>query len=888
MLRVTINDRVYEVQPGQTVLAALRSTANRVPALCDDPRVEPMGNCRLCLVEIKGHAGPVAACTTGLSHGMEILTHTLQLEELRRTQLRLLARQIPRDESGRRSLSEFARLLHDYELEHELAEIPRLEDVDDSHPCIAVDMSRCIHCLRCVRICSEVAGRFVWKAWNRGDRTEIRPAAGVALGDSECVSCGACVDTCPSHALLDKNSLDAVGSTDEVRTVCSYCGTGCEMYVGHRSGHLSYIRPALDAPVNKGHLCAKGRYGWDFVQAADRVTRPMIRARGQWQVTTWDRAIEFVASRLGEIIARRGPDAVGVLGSSRATNEENYLTQKFARTVIGTNNVDCCARVCHAPTATGMKLMLGTGAATNSFDDIELAQTIVVCGANPTENHPIVGDRIRQAMLRGTALIVIDPRRTELTDHARVHLQLHPGTNVPLLNALAHTVVEEELYDASAVEHIDAWSEFQQFIAAYSPERVADVCGVGAESIRRAARIYATRRPAMCFHGLGLTEHVQGTQGVMCLVNLALLTGNIGQPGAGVNPLRGQNNVQGAAHMGCEPGSLTGSAALAENAARFAAAWNLPVPTRPGLNLLEMLDAADAGRLTALWVIGYDVALTNPNARQTLRTLRSLELLVVQDLFLNETARLAANVFLPACSTLEKDGTFMNSERRIQRVRKVIEPIGESKTDSEIVSLVARSMGQGRAFDFPSAEDVWNEIRSVWPAAAGITYRRLDERGLQWPCPTEDHPGTSLLHAGIFAGGRRSRLQQIEYAPTAERTSTEFPLLLVTGRALYQFNAGTMTGRSRTALLQPADVMWISPADAARHGIADGQRVCLRSRYGEVTIGTQLSNRVRTGELFATFQSPAVFLNRVTSSHRDNHVQTPEYKVTAVMVEPVR
>jgi formate dehydrogenase major subunit len=659
------------------------------------------------------------------------------------------------------------------------------------------------------------------------------------------------------------------------------------MYVAHRAGQLMSVRPALDAAVNKGHLCVKGRYGWDFVRASDRITQPMIRIGNEWKATTWNHAVEFVAGRLHEIIARCGPDAVGVLGSARATNEENYLAQKFARVVIGTNNIDCCARVCHAPTAAGMKLMLGTGAATNSFDDIELARSFLICGANPTENHPIVGDRIRQAVLRGAELIIIDPRQIDLSAHARVHLQLRSGTNVPLINAIANVIVEEGLYDANAAEHLDAWREFREFIAVYSPERVANTCRVNPALIREAARVYATCRPAMCFHGLGITEHVQGTHGVMCLVNLALLTGNIGRPGSGINPLRGQNNVQGAAQMGCDPDLLTGGVAVAENRARFSAIWKSPVPAQPGLNLLQMMDAAKQGRLSALWVMGYDIALTNPNATETRKALQSLELLVVQDLFLNETARIAANVFLPTCSAFEKEGTFMNSERRVQRIRKVIEPIGESKSDAEIISLVASSMGHNDSFHFQCAEAVWNEIRSVWPDVAGITYHRLDERGLQWPCPTEDHPGTGILHAQIFANGSRLRLQPIEYSPTPERTSEVYPLLLVTGRALYQFNSGTMTDRSRTALLQPEDVMEISPADAKRYGIADGQRVWLRSQYGETTIRARISNRVSTGELFATFQSPRVFPNLITGPHRDRFVQTPEFKVTAVAIEPI-
>ena len=647
------------------------------------------------------------------------------------------------------------------------------------------------------------------------------------------------------------------------------------------------VRPVLDAPVNKGHLCVKGRYGWEFVHAPDRVTTPMIRDRQEWKPVAWDHAIQFIAERLHSIIDKFGPDAVGVLGSARATNEENYVAQKFARVVIGTNNVDCCARVCHAPTAAGMKIMLGTGAATNSFDDIELARTILVCGANPRENHPIVGDRIVQATLHGAQLIVIDPRRIELARHSRFHLQPRPGTNIPLLNAMAHTIVEEGLYDPSAPDHVENWAAFRHFLTDYSAERMSDACGVDAELIRQAARMYATHKPAMCFHGLGVTEHVQGTEGVMCLVNLAVITGNIGRPGAGVNPLRGQNNVQGAAHMGCDPGILTGSVPLAENRERFEAAWKSPIPSRAGLNLLKMMDAAEQGQLKALWVIGYDIGLTNPNAESTLAALRSLDFLVVQDLFLTETARLVGTVFLPACSSFEKDGTFMNSERRIQRVRKAIEPCGESRTDWEIICQVARKMGKGASFAFRSAEEIWDEIRSVWPAGAGISYERLASNGLQWPCPTEDHPGTTILHAEIFSGESRVKLRRVEFSPTTEQVSQEYPFLLITGRSLYQFNAGTMTNRSSTAQFQPEDTVQIAPEDAQRLGIVEGQPLRLCSRYGEIAIKANVTDAVKAGELFATFQSPEVFVNRLTSRNRDRFVQTPEYKVTAVRIEPV-
>ncbi|MFM1769981.1 MAG: hypothetical protein RJA22_2510, partial [Verrucomicrobiota bacterium] len=610
-----------------------------------------------------------------------------------------------------------------------------------------------------------------------------------------------------------------------------------------------------------------------------------------WQVVGWADAIAYVAGRLTELRAAAGPDSIGVLGSARGTNEENYLAQKFARVVLGTNNVDCCARVCHAPTAAGMKQTLGTGAATNSFDDIERAHAFLICGCNPTENHPIVGARIKQAVRHGARLIVVDPRDTELARMADVHLALRPGTNVPLLHALAHVMVAEGLVDPEALrDRVAGYEEFRGFIAAWTPERAEGVTGVPAERIRAAARLYAGARPAMCFHGLGMTEHVQGTEGVMTLVNLALLTGNFGRPGSGINPLRGQNNVQGSAHMGCEPGHLTGFVPLDQGRDAFSAAWGSPVPARAGLNLMQMMDAALAegagsARLRALWAIGYDVALTNPNTAVTREALGRLDLVVVQDLFLNELAREFGHVFLPACSSFEKDGTFMNSERRVQRVRRALPPAGGSRADWEILCEVARAMGAGEAFAFASAEAVWEEVRRVWKAGAGISYERLERGGLQWPCPAPEHPGTAILHTGGFPHGPRAALQCVEFAATGEVSSGEYPFLLTTGRTLYQFNAGTMTMRTPNAGLRGADTLDMSPGDAARLGLRDGQSVRVRSRHGDAVLPLRVDERVKAGELFATFHAAEVFLNRLTSPQRDRVVLTPEYKVVAVTVE---
>src|SRR5688572_27953284 len=768
----------------------------------------------MCLVEIERKPHPVTACNTLLTDGMVISTHTPALENERRMLLKMLAQDHPGDGLHNTPDKPFYRYARDYGLsESDFTGSSEPHLLDDSHPYIHVDMSQCIVCYRCVRICDEVQGQFVWQIVNRGHETRIVPDSGTTLRESSCVSCGACVDTCPTGALEDKSLLVYGVPASWTRTTCPYCGTGCEMDVGTRQNRIVSIKPLLDAPVSRGHLCVKGRYAFDFVSASDRITQPMIRKGDKWEQVTWDEAISFSAESLRRISETHGPDSIAVLGSARGTNEEAYLAQKFARVVIGTNNVDCCARVCHTPTAAAMKLMIGTGAATNSYNDIEKAQTILICGANPTENHPIVGARIKQAALRGANLIVIDSRKIELARYAAIHLQPRPGTNIPLLNALAYTILEEQLFDAPfASERVSEWKEFREFIKEFAPEQVDSVCGVTADLIRQAARLYATSKPSMCFHGLGVTEHTQGTEGVMCLVNLALLSGNIGKPGTGINPLRGQNNVQGAAHMGCDPGILTGSVSLNDARPLFESVWGASVPRNQGLNLLEMMDSAAAGKLKALWAIGYDIALTNADTTATERALRSLDFVIVQDMFMNETARQFGSVFLPVASSFERDGTFMNAERRVQRIRKAIEPVGQSRSDWEIICAIAQVMGKGESFIYGSAEDIWNVIRYVWPAGRGITNERLDSGGLQWPCPDDGHSGTEVFHTESVPLGKAA-LRRVPYSATDAIVVEEFPFLLITGRTLYQFCAASISMRTSNALLRPADLLDLSSGD---------------------------------------------------------------------------
>ena len=886
MLRITIDGGPVEVPDGATALDALRQVGLEVPTACNDPRLEPSGACRLCLVNLKGQSRLVASCSYSVRDGDEIEVDTPELNDYRRAGLKMMSRDYPAEYVDALPEKPFHRWLKDYGLRDELQSQPNGRMIDASNPYFRFDPQACIECYRCVRICDEVQGSFVWGILDRGTGVRVAPDSDVDFAHSSCKSCGACIDACPTGALVDKTRED-IGLPDKwTKTTCPYCGVGCELNVGTIGNRLIQVLPVINAPVNKGHLCVKGRYAHQFVHAEDRQTSPLIRTERGLEPATWEEAISFVATKMRSIMKESGPNAIGVLGSARAPNEDNYLAQKFARVVLGTNNVDCCARVCHGPTAAAMKATLGTGAATNSYDDLEVAKTILVIGCNPNSNHPVVGERIKQAVLDGAKLVVVDPRKIELASYADVHVALKPGTNVPLLNAMVNVVFEEGFADQEYIANrVEGGAELREFVRAWTPERAGEICGVDPDTIRMAARTYAGNGPAMSFHGLGMTEHIQGTEGVMSLVNLALVTGNIGKPGAGINPLRGQNNVQGSAHMGCEPSNLTGFVSIDEGRELFSKVWQSPIPGDKGLNLMQMLDAAQQGNLRALWAIGYDVYFTNSNADGTGRALDAMDLVIVQDLFINETAREFAHVFFPACSSFERDGTFMNAERRVQRVREAIDPVGDSKPDWKIIQEVAAALGHSQGFEFESAEEIWEEIRQVWTPGAGMSYERLEVEGIQWPCPVENHPGTKILHRERFPIGQRAKAKCVEYTPTPEQVDADYPLLLNTGRSLYSFNAGTMTGRTFNTKLRPRDLLDIRPDDAALLGVSEGEMVRVVSRYGSVEMPIHFDSGLRSKELYATFHSPATFLNRLTGSVRDKVVGSPEYKVTSVRIE---
>jgi formate dehydrogenase major subunit len=849
-----------------TVLDACRAAGAGVPAFCADDRLRPGGHCRSCMVEVDGRV--VAACTTAARDGAVVRTDSAALRAYRRDLGELMVSESTPGGAVGRTLSLWGVDGTRY------GRAARRHEPDASHPYLRIDLDACILCRRCVRACEEIQGRFVYSVVDRGAASRLGWGAS-RFADSDCVSCGACVATCPTGAITDVDRrepppADAVAT----RTTCTYCGVGCQVDVLATPGRVVRIDGA-DSPVNRGHLCVKGRYAHAFTRHPDRLTTPLVRRDGALVPATWDEAVALVAR---EITRLRG--SVAGLSSSRCTNEENYLFQKWFRAGLGTHDVDCCARVCHAPSAAGMREAFGTGAATNSLDDIERADLLLVVGANATEAHPVTGARIRQAVLRGARLIVIDPRVTELAAMADVHLQVHPGANVPLFNSLAAVVVEEGLVDRAFLDaRTDGFEEYQRFIRGETPERWQSVTGVPAARVREAARLYARAGRAMMVHGLGVTEHLQGSEAVMLLCNLALLTGAVGRPGTGVNPLRGQNNVQGAADMGCQPDLLTGYAPPAAPGVRerFESVWGRPLPVAPGRRLPEMYEAARAGTLRALYVFGEDVVQTDPDSGHTRAALEALEFLVVQELFLSETAKLA-HVVLPGASGLEKDGTFTNGERRIQRVRRALDPPGEAKADWEILLALMAATGLPQPFRHPS--EVMDEIARVNPAFAGVSYARLEGDGLQWPVPEPGHAGTALLHVDGFPRGR-ARLALVEYAASP---SLGGALTLTTGRVLEHYNAGTMTRRSPNAVLAPADRLEIHPEDARSRGIADGDAVTVTSAHGRARVTAHVTERVARGVVFLSFHFPETGANDLTGDVRDRVTGCPEYKVTAVEV----
>lgn len=898
---VEVDGRAVEVAAGASVLDAATAAGVGLPALCSDSRLSPVGSCRTCLVRMDGRL--VAACVTPAAEGTRVETGADDLAELRRDAVRTIVSALPSYALGAQVPSELARVCRDLGIGQEAARGAGGLGRDDSHPYVRLDPDLCIACGRCVRMCAEVQGTFALTLTGRGADTVVAPGTGGPWAESDCVSCGGCVDTCPTGAITQPgpgSGLTSAGlSTDDagrppgpaasavVRTTCGFCGVGCSLDVAVRDGAVAAVLPALDGPVNRGHACVKGRFAHGFAVSPERLTTPLLRRGGRLEPVDWDTAAAVVARGLSEAVAAGGPDAVAAISSARATNEENYLFQKFMRTVIGTNNIDNCSRLCHAPSAAGLVASFGLSGGTDSFDDVARADCLLVVGANPVEAHPVVGARLLNRVLRGARLIVADPRAVGLAGHADVHLRPRPGTNVALFHGLAHILLAEDLVDRPFLqERASGLTELAELVASYTPEHVAGVTGVPEADLIAAARLYGrAERPAIVY-GLGVTEHLHGTDGVRTLANLAILRGAVGTDrGYGVNPLRGQNNVQGASDVGALPDVLPGYGKVADPAARARAeaVWGGPVPARPGLRIPDMFAAARTGTLRALWILGEDVCATDPDTGNVEQALDACPFVVCSELFLSETAR-HADVVLPAASWLEKDGTFVNFDRRFQRVRPALRPPGAARTDFAAIHAVAAAMGHD--LGCPTPADALAECARTAALFAGLSYERLDREGaVAWPCPDADGPGTPKLYRERFATpDGLAHLAAVPYLPPGEAPDDDYPLVLVTGRRWAHYNSGSMTRRSGNLGLDPVDHVDLHPDDAARRGIRDGAPVAVESRHGSALLTARITAETAPGQVFCAFHFPASGVNRLTSGHADPVTSCPEYKVTAVRV----
>ncbi|MFO0873578.1 MAG: formate dehydrogenase subunit alpha [Phycisphaerales bacterium] len=878
-----IDGRAAEVSEGRTILEAAQGIGVEIPTLCWAKGLSPEGGCRLCLVEVEGERLPVASCHQPVRAGMVVRTATAALHRMRTRILELIVSEHPSDAFA--AGTRLAALLGRHGVSSGGGRGER-DVVDRSHPYMRFDRSRCIQCRLCLRACEEIQGQFVFGVEGRGGESRLVHGATDRFAESGCVACGACVDVCPAGAVSDRDRIDATPPSASVRSVCGFCGVGCRIEVATDGHHVTRIDGVPDAAVNQGHLCVKGRYAHAYQRSPERLTRPLLRVGGRLQPVSWDEALSFAADRLRAIHRRGGGAALGVMTSSRSTNEAAYLLQKVFRVLLRSNNVDCCARVCHSSTALALRMTIGTGAASASFADIESARCIVIAGANPTEAHPVVGARLKQAALRGMPIVAIDPRRTELAALSRIHLALRPGTNVALFNAIAKVLIDERLVDRPYIDaRCEGFAELEAHLRSSTLEALVGACGVDVAEAVGAARLIGGAGPTLFVSGLGLSEQSQGTASVMTLCNLGLLTGSIGRPGAGMLPLRGQNNVQGNADMGAMPDQVAGYQPLDDPqvAARLVREWSAAPPPEPGLTIREMMDAAADGRLRGLWIQGEDPVQSDPDEARTIAALTNLDLLVVQELFLSRTAELA-HLVLPAAGALEQDGTFTNAERRIQRVRAAVAPPGEAKPDWLVATMLARRLGASWRHDGPA--DIMGEIARVAPSLfGGVRFDRLDGDGLQWPCPGPDHPGTTTMHANGFARGR-ARLISVDFEPPPEQADAERPYVLITGRVLDHYNVGSMTRRTPSAELASEDRLEIHPEDAARERIVDRQRVRIASRWGQTEAQARLSRRVAPGTLFVSFHFPQTRTNCLVGPHVDPLSKCPDYKVTAVSVKP--
>jgi len=913
MVTLEIDGHEITVPEGTSIMRAAMALGTKIPKLCATDSVKAFGSCRLCLVEIEGRKGTPASCTTPVAPGIKVQTENARLNTLRKGVMELYISDHPLDcltcaANGDCELQDMAGAVglrdvrygyegdnHVYKSRDSGAENFLFKAKDESNPYFTFDPAKCIVCSRCVRACEEVQGTFALTIDGRGFASHVSAGMDEGFMSSECVSCGACVQACPTATLTEKTVIAKGQPEHSVVTTCAYCGVGCSFKAEMKGDDVVRMVPYKDGGANEGHSCVKGRFAWGYATHKDRVTKPMIRTRitDPWKEVSWQEAIAHAATSFKAIQAKYGVHSIGGITSSRCTNEEVYVVQKMIRAAFKNNNTDTCARVCHSPTGYGLSKTFGTSAGTQDFKSVAKADVIMVIGANPTDGHPVFASRMKKRLRAGAKLIVVDPRRTDTVRsphiEAQHHLQLRPGTNVAVINAMAHVIVTEGLQNQKFIDarcdltEFNRWTEFIRDLT-NSPEVLEAETHVPADTVRQAARLFATGGNGAIYYGLGVTEHSQGSTMVMGMANLAMLTGNIGRDGVGVNPLRGQNNVQGSCDMGSFPHELPGYRHISDNSVRqlFEDVWQTSIESEPGLRIPNMLSAAVEGTFKGIFIQGEDIAQSDPNTKHVTAALENMECVVVQDLFLNETAAFA-HVFLPGTSFLEKDGTFTNAERRINRVRQVKAPL-QGKQEWQTVCELAQAMGYDMRYD--DASQIMDEIARVTPTFAGVSFKSLDEKGsIQWPCNVNAPEGTPIMHVGKFVRGQ-GRFMLTHYAPTPERANRDFPLILTTGRILSQYNVGAQTRRTENSQWHAEDVLEIHPSDAELRGIKHGAMVSLTSRIGGTTLRADLTERVPPGVVYTTFHHPVTGANVITTEYSDWATNCPEYKVTAVQVNP--
>ena len=898
---LTIDGEQVTVPAGTSIMRAAMEMGTKIPKLCATDSVKSFGSCRLCLVEIEGRAGTPASCTTPVAANMVVHTQTPKLAQLRKGVMELYISDHPLDcltcaANGDCELQDMAGAVGLREVRYGYAGANHFDAVkDESNPYFTFDPAKCIVCSRCVRACEEVQGTFALTIQARGFESKVSAGMDEGFLASECVSCGACVQACPTATLSEKKLIEIGQPEHSVVTTCAYCGVGCSFKAEMRGEEVVRMVPWKDGKANHGHSCVKGRFAWGYATHKERILKPMLREKisDPWREVSWEEAIGHAASEFKRIQAQYGKDSVGGITSSRCTIEETYLVQKLVRAGFGNNNVDTCARVCHSPTGYGLSQTFGTSAGTQDFDSVEHADVVMIVGANPTDGHPVFASRLKRRLRQGAKLIIVDPRRIDLvrTPHVEAthHLPLQPGTNVAVLTAIAHVIVTEGLVNEAFVRERCDWEAFSEWAAFVaeprnSPQEVEKISGVPAQAIVDAARLYATGGNAAIYYGLGVTEHSQGSTTVIAIANLAMATGNIGRPGVGVNPLRGQNNVQGSCDMGSFPHELPGYRHIGDTATRqlFEGAWGVHLEPEPGLRIPNMFDAAVGGSFKGLYVQGEDILQSDPDTKHVSAGLAAMECIVVQDLFLNETANYA-HVFLPGSTFLERDGIFINAERRCQRIRRVMAP-RNGRADWEITQDFSNALGFPMRYTHPS--EIMDEIARLTPTFAGVSYAKLDEVGsVQWPCNAAAPDGTPVMHIDRFVRGS-GKFLITEYQPTDERSNRRYPLLLTTGRILSQYNVGAQTRRTDNVVWHEEDRLEIHPADAEARGVHTDDWVRLASRAGETSLRATVTDRVAPGVVYTTFHHPMTQANVVTTEYSDWATNCPEYKVTAVQVTP--